>query len=106
MNLRILLLETKKFSDFLRWGFKLFHSIVIDGKREFLKKLRFVLRKSCVLLIDLKKRKDFTPKKEDSNFSQRIKSKTINKELFVCFFVSLFKRRKDSAVSVSVWDHH
>ena len=117
MNLRILLLETKKFSDFLRWGSKLFHSIVIDGKREFLKKLCFVLRKSCVLLIDLKKRKDFTPKKEDNNFSQRRKSKTINKELFpgkfVCFFVSLFKRRKDSALvdkfyntAVCVGDHH
>ena len=45
--------------------------------------------------MDSKKRKDFTPKKEDSTFSKRRKSKSINKELFpgkfVCFFVSLFK---------------
>ena len=52
--------------------------------------------------MDFKKRKDFTPKKEDSTFSKRRKSKSINKELFpgkfVCFFVSLFKRRKVSAL--------
>ena len=52
--------------------------------------------------MDFKKRKDFTLKKEDSNFSKRRKSKSINKELcpgkFLCFFVSLFKRRKDSAL--------
>ena len=45
--------------------------------------------------MDFKKRKDFTPKKEDSTFSKRKKSKSIHKELFpgkfVCFFVSLFK---------------
>ena len=52
--------------------------------------------------MDFKKRKDLIPKKEDSTFSKRRKSKLINKELFpgkfVCFFVSLFKRRKDSAL--------
>ena len=52
--------------------------------------------------MDFKKRKDFTPKKEDSPFSKRRKSKSINKELFpgkfVCFFVSLFKLRKVSAL--------
>ena len=52
--------------------------------------------------MDFKKRKDFTPKKEDSTFSKRRKSKPISKELFpgkfVCFFVSLFERRKDSAL--------
>ena len=52
--------------------------------------------------MDFKKRKDFTPKKEDSTFSKRRKSKSINKELFpgkfVCFFVSLFKLRKVSAL--------
>ena len=52
--------------------------------------------------MDFKKRKNFTPKKEDSTFSKRRKSKSINKELFpgkfVCFFVSLFKRRKVSAL--------
>ena len=48
--------------------------------------------------MDFKKRIGFTPKKEDSTFSKRRKSKSINKELFpvkfVCFFVSLFKRRE------------
>ena len=41
MNLRILLLRTKK-SDFLRWGPSLSHSIMVDGKKEFLKKLCFI----------------------------------------------------------------
>ena len=58
--------------------------------------------------MDFKKRKDFTPKKEDSTFSKRRKSKSINKELFpgkfVCFFVSLFKRRKDSALVVKFYN--
>ena len=52
--------------------------------------------------MDFKKWKDFTPKKEDSTFSKRRKSKSINTELFpgkfVCFFASLFKHRKDSAL--------
>ena len=42
MNLRILLLRTKKSSDFLRWGPSLSHSIMVDGKKEFLKKLCFI----------------------------------------------------------------
>ena len=49
--------------------------------------------------MDFKRRKYITPK--DSTFSKERKSKSINKELFpgkfVCFFVSLFKRRKVSA---------
>ena len=40
--------------------------------------------------MDFRKRKDFTPKKEDSTFSKRRKSKSINKELFPGKFVSLF----------------
>ena len=53
--------------------------------------------------MEFKKRKDFTPRKEDRTFSKRRKSKSINKEpfpvsLFVYFFVSLFKCRKDSLV--------
>ena len=43
--------------------------------------------------MDFKKRRDFTPKKEDSTLSKRRKSKSINKELFpgkfICLFVSL-----------------
>ena len=54
--------------------------------------------------MNFKKRKDFTPKKEDSTFSKRRKSKSINIELFpgkfVCFFASLFKRTKDSALVI------
>ena len=49
--------------------------------------------------MDFKRRKYITPK--DSTFSKERKSKSINKELFpgkfVCFFVSLFKRRRVSA---------
>ena len=49
--------------------------------------------------MDFKRRKYITPK--DSTFSKERKSKSNNKELFpgkfVCFFVSLFKRRKVSA---------
>ena len=49
--------------------------------------------------MDFKRRKYITPK--DSTFSKERKSKSINKELFpgkfVCFFVSLFKRRNVSA---------
>ena len=40
--------------------------------------------------MDFKKRKDFTPKKEDSTFSKQRKSKSFNKELFPGKFVSLF----------------
>ena len=54
--------------------------------------------------MDFKRRKDLTPKKENSTFSKRRKSK-LNRSIkshfpgkFVCFFVSFFKRRKDSAV--------
>ena len=58
--------------------------------------------------MDFKNRKGFTPKKEDSTFSKRRKNKSINKELFpvkfVCFFVSLFKLRKDSALVVKLYN--
>ena len=55
-----------------------------------------------------RKRIVFTPEKEESTFSKRRKSKSINKELFpvkfVCFSVSLFKRRKDSALVVKFYN--
>ena len=35
MNLWILLLKTKKLSDFLRWGSKLFNSVMVAGKKVF-----------------------------------------------------------------------
>ena len=36
-------LKTEILSEFLRLGSKLLYSIIADGKKEFLKKLRFVL---------------------------------------------------------------
>ena len=56
-DLNILLLKTKKFSDFLRWGSRLFHSIMVDGKKEFLKNLCFVLTRGilCIFRIDYNK---------------------------------------------------
>ena len=44
MNLRIIVLKSDKLSAFLRPGSNLFHSMIVDGKNEFLKKLWFVLR--------------------------------------------------------------
>ena len=38
MNLRILVLKTEKLPDFLKRGSKLFHSVMVDVKTEFLKK--------------------------------------------------------------------
>ena len=45
MNLRMLVLKSDKLSAFLRPGPSLFHSRIVDGKNEFLKKLWFALRK-------------------------------------------------------------
>ena len=45
MNLRILVLKRDKLSSFLRPGSNLFHSIIVDGKNEYLKKWWFVLRR-------------------------------------------------------------
>ena len=48
MNLRILLLKTEKFSGFLRLGSRLFHSITVDAKKRFLKKLCFMLTRGIL----------------------------------------------------------
>ena len=45
MNLRILILKTDKLSAFLRPGSNLFHSMIVDGKNKFFKKLWFVLKR-------------------------------------------------------------
>ena len=45
MNLRMLVLKYDKLSAFLRPGSNLFHSMIVDGKNEFLKKLWFALRR-------------------------------------------------------------
>ena len=45
MNLRILVLKSDRLSAFLRPGSSSFHSMIVDGKNEFLKKLWFALRR-------------------------------------------------------------
>ena len=45
MNLRILVLKTDKLSTFLRPASNLLHSIIADGKSDFLKKLWLILRR-------------------------------------------------------------
>ena len=45
MIIKQLILQTKKLSDFLRGKSKFFHSIMINGKKEIMKKLYFVFRK-------------------------------------------------------------
>ena len=44
MNLRILVLKTDKLSAFLRPGSNLLHSMIADGRNEYLKRLWFLLR--------------------------------------------------------------
>ena len=53
MNLRILVLKTDKFSDS-----RLFHLIMVDGKKEFLKKLCFVLTRRilCIFRVEYNER--------------------------------------------------
>ena len=45
MNSRMLVLKSDKLSAFLRPGSSSFHSMIVDGKNEFLKKLWFALRR-------------------------------------------------------------
>ena len=45
MDLRILVLKSNKLSAFLRPGYNLFHSMIVDGKSKFLKKLWFLFRR-------------------------------------------------------------
>ena len=40
-----MILQAEKLSDFLRGKSKFFHSIMINGKKEIMKKLYFVFRK-------------------------------------------------------------
>ena len=44
MNLRTLVLKSDKLSAFLRPGSGLFHSMIVDRKNQFLKKLWCALR--------------------------------------------------------------
>ena len=51
MNLSIFLLKTKKLSDFLRWGCRLFHSIMFDGKKRVFEKVVFCVDKGDIMYI-------------------------------------------------------
>ena len=51
MKLSIFSLKTEILLEFLRLGSKLFHSIITDGKKEFLKKLCFVVIKRILLSV-------------------------------------------------------
>ena len=42
MNFKILILKTPTFSELRMPGSRLFHSFIVEGKKEFLKKLRCV----------------------------------------------------------------
>ena len=46
-NFRILFLKTTKFFEFQRVGSKLFHSMIVEEKKEFLKKLCLTLKQGC-----------------------------------------------------------
>ena len=48
MNARISSLRTLKLSHFRRLTSNLFHSIIVDGKKEFLKKLCLVLKQGIL----------------------------------------------------------
>lgn len=47
MSLRILVLKTKKLSDFLTQWSKLFHSIMVDREKEFWKSRVLCLERGC-----------------------------------------------------------
>ena len=51
MKLSIFSLKTEILLEFLRLVSKLFHSIITDGKKEYLKKLSFVLIRGILLSV-------------------------------------------------------
>ena len=51
MKLSIFSLKTEVLLEFLRLVSKLFHSIITDGKKEYLKKLSFVLIRGILLSV-------------------------------------------------------
>ena len=53
MKLSTFFLKTEILLEFLRLGSKLSHSIITDGKREFLKKLCFVLIRGILLSVQV-----------------------------------------------------
>ena len=49
MNFRILFLKSTKLFEFPRVGSKLLHSMIVEGKQEFLKKLCLILKQGMLL---------------------------------------------------------
>ena len=80
MNLRMLLLKTEIFSDFLRWRSKLFHSITVDGKKEFLKKLCFVSTRGILCIFRVE-------------YNERLVGIKLNRFLEFTFSKTLWKRQ-------------
>ena len=48
INFRILFLKSTKRFEFRRLGSKLFHSMIVKGKKEFLKKLCLILKQGIL----------------------------------------------------------
>ena len=74
MNFRILFLKTFKLSHFRRLPSNLFHLIIVDIKKEFLKKLCLVLKQG-VLSESLSERSMFLAGTELSKCAGEIRSK-------------------------------
>ena len=51
INFKILFLKAEKVSEFLNFKSKLFHSMTVDGKKEFIKKLCLPLKSRMLLLV-------------------------------------------------------
>ena len=50
INFKILFLKAEKISEFLIFKSKLFHSMTVDGKKEFLKSLCLPLKRGMLLV--------------------------------------------------------
>ena len=48
MNLRILFLKIPKFSELQKLGSRMFLSMIDDGKKEFLQKLRLIFKRGIL----------------------------------------------------------
>ena len=53
INFKILFLKAEKVSEFLNFKSKLFHSMTVDGKKEFIKKLCLALKRGIILVLVL-----------------------------------------------------
>ena len=85
MNLRILLLKTEKLSGFLIWGSRLFHSVIVDGKKELLK--IFVLTRGILCIFRVV-------------YNKRLVRIKLNRYLGFSFSKTLYKKGKAFYTSV------